>query len=386
MKLKTDYRIPQESIAAVKPEERPSVVVDGLIRDLAVCSKAQRSALFRRLTPGQRAFVVLNGLVAEIYNGGILQYYWNSTGDDASAALDALKLIQATKYVPIFRASMRLFANASVLKNRRLRQSMLKKIDADDTYKRFEEPFYVINDNKRTSLLSLQLAYLKRHPDDFFRPTGSTPPTAGVGKPEQCDYRVARSRAIKLGGEALHWELIEKIWDDYWDALKSGREHAQAFIANLSPGQRSLIAIDILNKNVLRFGGFQQFMATQVGSDILVDEVAMGYRLLKAKPYIKLFALAAKLSGDTPALARMSSEKFRQRQEVERRAGEKAAENLKAESRDLFMVLQKRKKELATVWDELTDDFIKLIESPETKIERCIEAYVAAHPDEFFKP
>src|SRR5262245_54772758 len=114
MKLKADYRIRKQSVAAVKAEELPYIVVEGITKDLAVCPRSQRASFLRRLTPGQRASIALGILLSEIDNGGLHQYYWNSSGDDALTVLEALRLIKAVKYLPIFRSATRVFPNHTV--------------------------------------------------------------------------------------------------------------------------------------------------------------------------------------------------------------------------------------------------------------------------------
>lgn len=276
----TDYRIPQESIADLKEEFRLEAVMEPIQASFAVCPRSQRQEFLRRLTPGQRAFLFYPGLVAEVCIGGIHEYFWNSTGDDAELALEGLLTVGARKYAAILQAAMHLFKDAKVLRNRRLRQKALARISPEDTYERFDKPFFQLNDKARTSLHRLCETYLKRHREEFFLPPGQSPPVCAV----VLDYRVSRKKAARLRGEKLHWALIEPIWDDYWEALKIDKETGLKFFLKLSPGQRSLVAIDILNKQILHMGGFRGFL-TLFGAYLVAPEVETGYRRIEATPY-----------------------------------------------------------------------------------------------------
>lgn len=46
--------------------------------DFVDCTARQRPSLLKRLTPGQRAMLVIHLLEGEVYNGGLKQFFENS--------------------------------------------------------------------------------------------------------------------------------------------------------------------------------------------------------------------------------------------------------------------------------------------------------------------
>jgi hypothetical protein len=387
MKLKKEYRITEESFVEAKTEDPSLAVMEAVWRDYVVCPKRQRASFLARLTPGQRAFLFLGSLAGQIQSDGFYCYLWNS-GDEVPATLDALQLIGAKRYVAILRAAIRLFLNQSVLKNRRLRQAALKKIAVSDIDKRFRDPFDDLNERKKTSFQGLQLVYLRQHRDEFLLPAGQTR-SAEAAKVAPRDYRVSRKKARKLHGEALHWALIAKIWDDYWEALRTGKSLAAEFIAELSPGQRALVAIDILDKQVLRMGGFKEVVGFYHCPDLFISEACAAYNLLRARPYADLLQRVIKMSTEKTApitaLTQEVTELRREKEKLKLLPGMKAFASLTARFRQLYDERSERERERAEAWEKLNAEFRVLIDSPKTRIETYIEAYVNVHPDEFFR-
>jgi hypothetical protein len=385
MKTPTDYRISRADVAAVKGDQLVEVAIDATNRAWPGSSARGKKRFLRQLTPGQRAFLLTNYLVAEIYNGGIHQYFWNSTGNDAAEALVGLKLLGAKDHAAILRRAMRLFPSDEVLSNRRLRQTVLRKIDPEKTCKKFDEPFYDLNNRKRTSLNRLQQAYLKAHPDEFFLPDNTVDESARSKAVGRRDYRLSSRHQGRYSGEKLHWELIKGFWDDYWTALKGSRPDAEDFAASLSTGQRALIALDILNKD-MSLGGFGQFISCQVGGDFLIGEVADAYRLLGLTKLADWFDRSVTASGDIANHSRSCSEAAGEYERVVRRDGEAAAVQLNASRAELLRSFVRRRRELSDTWSELSDEFNALMADPATGTLAKVEAYLGGNPDEFFKP
>lgn len=385
MKPQSDYRVRRADVAAVTPEKLVEVVIDATSQAWPGSSVRGNKRFLRQLTPGQRAFLLTNYLVGEIYNGGIHQYFWNSTGNDAAEALAGLKLLGATDHAAILRRAMRLFPSDKVLGSRRLRQAALRKIDPEETCEKFDKPFYALNDRKRTSLNRLQQAYLKAHPDEFFLPDNPAEMADESKANRLRDYRLSSRRAARASGEKLHWELIKGISDDYWTTLKGSRSDAEGFAGCLTSGQRALIALDILNKDLSLPDGFGQFISYQAGADFLTAEVADAYRLLGLPQLASWFDRAVSASGDIAQQSRICNQVSDEYKRVSQRDGEAAAAELKTVRGNLLRALVRRRRELADVWDELTTEFNLLMAAPETAFVSKVEHYVAKHPAEFFK-
>jgi hypothetical protein len=169
VRLKHDYRVPERLLANARNEDQAWAVIEDLAMTWAICPNSQRRTFLRRLTPGQRAFFALDELEAEVLNGGIHQFFWNSTGDRWPAALAGLRLIGATACAALLQKALALFPNDATRNSQRRRRKALGRISLERTSKLFDEPFYALNKHKRTSLQHLRLAYLAAHPEEFFR-------------------------------------------------------------------------------------------------------------------------------------------------------------------------------------------------------------------------
>ena len=385
MKLKRDYRVAEGSFAKVKPEDRPWAIIEQIWNAYADCPDSQMATFLRRLTPGQRAFVALNGLVAEVNNGGIHQYFWNSTGNLSEQVLAGLKLVGAQAHLRLFRKALKLFPDPAVLKSRSRRQKTLDRIATAKTARLFDEPFSELEGRRRSQLLTLQLAYLKKHPDEFILPAGQAEEQIPLPRPGERDYRVSPTRHRGLRGEKLHWALIKKLWDDYWEPLKAGKQEFLDFLPTISKGQRALIAIDILNKTVLKLGGFKHFLGTQAGADVLASEVKAGFQLLVAEPYSALFNHVLQVAGDLTDLNRRVADQSRRLDRAKKSMDETAMQAARQEWHAAFRMRRKREDELADALEAFTSEYRALLESTDRKIEPYIEAYVDAHPEEFFR-
>lgn len=256
VKIKDDYRIDGPSVAGLKGEDYRMALIKDAWQAWGLCPEPKREQLLARLTPGQRAVLFLSSLELQIKGDGFSGYLSNS-GEELPTVIKALRLIGDRNYLPLCQRAARFSANQSVLINRAARRAALKRISVDDIDKRLDDPVNKLNEKKETSLLTLLLTYAKRHPADFFLPSEQVAQnkTLAAGSRE---YRVSGERVCKLRGEALHWELIAEVWDDYHDALRKNRSDILDFLAKLSRGQRALVAIDILGKGILHLGGFYE--------------------------------------------------------------------------------------------------------------------------------
>lgn len=385
MKLKRNYRIAQAALANVKAEEQPWAVVKEAWDAYPACPDSQMATLLKRFTAGQRAFVALNGLVAEVNNGGIHQYLWNSTGNPFQEALAGLKLVGAEAHLRLLKKVARLFPEPKVLQSRRRRQKALREIRAEETEKLHDDPFYELERRKRTCLAASQLAYLKKHQEEFILPAGEPEERIPLPRPGARDYRVAGKKIANLRGEKLHWALIQRLWDDYWEPLKRGKQEILDFLSGLSKGQRALVAIDILNKIVLQLSGFKHFLSSQAGADVMTSEVVAGFELLGVRVYADLLGRVLSVAGDLSELNRKMTDQTGIL-DVAKKAGDEAAIQV---ARRAWYIAFKDKREREDALDEqleaLTGEYKALLESKDQKIEPFIEAYFDAHRDEFVR-
>lgn len=385
MNLKRDYRVPARLLANTEPEQQPYEVISEIHKAWCVCPDSQRTEFLTRLTPGQRAFLAFVGFEGEVYNGGIHQYFYNSTGDFYEEVRRGLLLIQAKRQAALFDKALALFPDDETRRDRALRQKVLKKITPEETEALFDDPFQDQNEKPRAGMAPLRLAYLRKHPEEFVLPAGQAEEKEAIADAATPDYRASRSKGSTLRGEPLHWALIESLWDDYWTVLKAGRPETLALLSRLPAGLRALIAIDILNKVVTNMNGLSDFLGTSAGADVLVEEVRTGYQLLCATPYSEWFERVLQVSGDLPALHRLWSDADRRAQEAKKAGTSAELSQAKKVRVERFQALQEKKRSLRAPLEALTDELPVLLENPKTAIEPYIERYVDAHADEFFR-
>lgn len=85
---------------------------------------------FAELSRAEQIFVAIWELEAEVNNGGISQYYWNSAGDQASQVPDALEIIGAPAMANIIRRANALFPDDPPA-DRDARERLLESIGSE---------------------------------------------------------------------------------------------------------------------------------------------------------------------------------------------------------------------------------------------------------------
>ena len=105
------------------------------------------------------------------------------------------------------------------------------------------------------------------------------------------DYRLRKGETEGLGHDQIRRRLIEEIWDDFDSDVRSLKRMRKL----LTPGQRALLAITWLETEVDN-GGFEQFCYNNTG--VFADEAYLGFQLLGAADYVKIFDAALALFPD----------------------------------------------------------------------------------------
>jgi hypothetical protein len=81
----------------------------------------------RELTP-EEARRLIDRLEAEVNNGGFDQYFFNSSGDEASAVIEALETVGASKTARIVRKACARFPGGMPPSDRNERQDALERV------------------------------------------------------------------------------------------------------------------------------------------------------------------------------------------------------------------------------------------------------------------
>lgn len=146
------------------------------------CSKPTWDEAYRDLNEGRQRALRLNGFTAELNNGGLVQYFWNSTGSDTAELIADFDTVGCPEAAAILAsASTKLFGNSLPPKDLTERRNALESYfgthpfnDDDD-----DERLSVMNDKDRLGVDTNQLdemqidivtafcAWARQHPAFF---------------------------------------------------------------------------------------------------------------------------------------------------------------------------------------------------------------------------
>jgi YD repeat-containing protein len=121
-----------------------------------------------RMTPGQRAVYALNATTDEINNGGFSQYYWNTAGNLSAEAIDGARLVAAKPYEQLLRSGEALFPDGRIPAERTRRQELVDSGEVPEgKLNALNERWFEAEERK--PLDDYLAAYIREHPDEFFR-------------------------------------------------------------------------------------------------------------------------------------------------------------------------------------------------------------------------
>ena len=117
------------------------------------------------LSDSQKTFLFVENLEREVNNGGLHQFFWNSSGNYAHETVEALKTIKANKTADLLTKANATFPNEAVPKNRMERQEtqLLYEKKIEPELEKLDQEFYKYPDN----LSNLLIDYVKDHQKDF---------------------------------------------------------------------------------------------------------------------------------------------------------------------------------------------------------------------------
>lgn len=117
-----------------------------------------------RWTPGQKQFLAIEEMQAQVNNGGYHQYFWNSSGDLVPYCLEGLERIGGTSYRNLLMRAMSLFPEGKVRQDRRARQDLLEEMgDAgEDALNDLSSEYYEMEGIDISAAL-LELVKMNRH-------------------------------------------------------------------------------------------------------------------------------------------------------------------------------------------------------------------------------
>jgi hypothetical protein len=150
----------------------------------------------------------------------------------------------------------------------------------------------------------------------------------------------------------LAWLAIEPLWDEL---PLHPPARLSAFMANLTPGQRGLIALDWCQKEI-RNGGIEQLLVNSTGG--LIPFAIDGFRLIGGNSYAVILEEVVEQLGPEYPVTRA----------------------LRKRALDALSRTQRRRI------DELDTEFRNLLTVPGHDLEKLRGGFVRTHPNEFLRP
>lgn len=164
-----DYRIKKAPTEAMDDVETLWAVIEPMWNDLRLDEEEERG-MTASLTPGQRGLIAVDWLSKEVYNGGIHQFFTNSTGVLAHEALEGFRMMGAERYAELLGAVVALFPGGRVPKNQTERLAAVTAMPGkvrSRAFEKFDETFYSLMEVD-DPIVAYGKRYVEAHYGEFF--------------------------------------------------------------------------------------------------------------------------------------------------------------------------------------------------------------------------
>ena len=165
-----DTRIPRSSVAELEAEEVCWAVVDPI---WPTADTEDELALLDHGTKGQQAIYATIVYAQEADNGGLAQFFGNSSGMPWPYVQRGLELLDANEHVQIIAASLKDFPQGAPSADQIERQRSLRTLTSEQkgSWRSAEKRVYALG-GFADSLRPLWERYIDLHPEEFFLPNG----------------------------------------------------------------------------------------------------------------------------------------------------------------------------------------------------------------------
>jgi Domain of unknown function (DUF4375) len=129
------------------------------------------ASFFGQLNEGQGRILAVAICRSEIANGGVDQFFLESTGKIWPQALEGLRIIKAEKYVKLLEKVLALFPNGKAPIQTKGRNDFISSLPDDKTDKLFEsvnEKWDELDSSDKQSLAAFCARYICSNPNYFF--------------------------------------------------------------------------------------------------------------------------------------------------------------------------------------------------------------------------
>ena len=158
-----DFRISRSSVDGMDDAGLFWALIEPVWPDEAVADELRHIAM---ATPGQRALYVTTLFIREVDNGGLEQFFHNSSGMYAESVCDAFRLLGANEYASVFERALSIFPSGQVPLRQSYRIRVLESIPKQtrmELFKSLEEQ--LLGEDR---LWPFFRNYVAAHPAEFF--------------------------------------------------------------------------------------------------------------------------------------------------------------------------------------------------------------------------
>ncbi|WP_299335196.1 DUF4375 domain-containing protein [uncultured Psychroserpens sp.] len=128
-------------------------------------NKASETSSFTELSQYEQHFIYIDIFESELINGGIFDFFYNTSGAYAHQVLEAYQAIKADESANLVHEALKSFPELPVPKDILMRRSLMKNID--DSIEKQWEALEVSFLNSKEDIVSLLIDYIKVHKTYF---------------------------------------------------------------------------------------------------------------------------------------------------------------------------------------------------------------------------
>lgn len=168
MKQQSDFRIRRESVKGLSGEELVSAVIEPIWPGAGIHDEDELTRIAQG-TPGQQAIYATTLFAREVDNGGLRQFFGNSSGMYARYVAEGLTLLGAHELLKAFSAGTRIFPQGEVPLDRSARNKFVEDAASHDRnfFDQIDERLYQ-GSGVEEQLVPYFTKYIDDHPTEFF--------------------------------------------------------------------------------------------------------------------------------------------------------------------------------------------------------------------------
>ncbi|MFT7051509.1 MAG: hypothetical protein ACJAZK_002120 [Psychroserpens sp.] len=128
-------------------------------------NKASEMNDFSELSQPEQTFIYIDVFESELVNGGVFDFFYNTSGAYAHEVLEAYEAIGAKESVELVNQAIKSFPELPVPKDIIFRRSFMSGLDKDiqDKWNTIEDEFL----NSKEDIVALLIGYIKTHKSTF---------------------------------------------------------------------------------------------------------------------------------------------------------------------------------------------------------------------------